>query len=324
MSRSVKEELADLRECEENPALPDLVVRLQRALQSKNNRTIERAANLIAVHNERSLADDICAAYNRFLVDPLKTDPGCLAKTALVEALRQTEYPKNKFFLEGIHYRQYEPGFGGETDTAAQLRAYCGFALIQQSHPQALSELVDLLTDREKTARAGAARAIAHAGSSESVLLLRLKIALGDPSPEVMGECFAGLLQLDGEHAITRVAQFLNDPSEDLQCEAAIALGETHSPTAFELLKELLPRANSREFERVLLASIGLLSLPEAVDYLLSLVTTEDIDLSVAAIKALSHIRDRTVVQDRLTAVVEKVSHRRLTQALREAFPRPD
>jgi hypothetical protein len=322
LPRSAQDELLALRECEENPSLEDALDRLRRGLSSKRNRTVERAAKLAAAQQRRELLDDLAGAYQGFLGEPRKTDPGCLAKTAIVEALWQLEYPEADFFLQGIRYHQYEPGFGGETDSAAQLRACCGFALIQQSHPRALGELVDLLADSEKTARAGAARAIAHGGGRESALLLRLKVALGDPSPEVLGECFSGLLQLEGEEAIPRVAKYLYDPAEDLRCEAAIALGETHSQIAFQHLEKQIHKADSREYERVLYAAIGLLSLPEAVDYLLSLVTSDDVRQSILAIKGLTHCRDRQAIEERLAQIVDQIGNRDLLQAFQEAFPR--
>lgn len=322
MPKSAQSELAALRECEENPSLEDILDRLRHGLSSKRNRTVERAAKIVAAQQRRELLDNLAGAYERFLDEPRKTDPGCLAKTAIVEALWQLEYPDADFFLQGIRFHQYEPGLGGETDSAARLRACCGFALIQRSHPRAMGELVDLLADREKTARAGAARAIAHGGGRDSALLLRLKVSVGDPSPEVLGECFSGLLQLEGEEAIPRVAKYLHDPEEDFRCEAAIALSETHSPTAFEILKRHIPRAESREYGRVLFAAIGLLSLPTAVDYLLSLVRGNDVQQAILAIKGLTHSRDRQAIEERLGQIIDQTGHRDLLQAFREAFPR--
>ena len=320
MPRSAQDELLALRECEENPSLEDALDRLRRGLSSKRNRTVERAAKLAAAQQRRELLDDLAGTYQRFLGEPRKTDPGCLAKTAIVEALWQLEYPEADFFLQGIRYYSYEPGFGGETDSAARLRACCGFALIQQSHPRALEELVDLLADTEKTARAGAARAIAHGGGRESTLLLRLKVLLGDSSPEVLGECFSGLLQLEGEEAIPRVAKYLQAPEEDVRCEAAIALGETHSLIALQHLEMQIHKADSREYERILYSAIGLLSLSEAVDYLLSLVTSENVQQSILAIKGLTHCRDRQMIEQRLARAVEESGNRMLLQTFREEF----
>ncbi len=320
MSGSTSNEMAPLRECEANPHHPDAEARLRQGLASANNRTVELAARLAGQQQHKILSGELCLAYDRFLAGEAQSDPGCLAKTEIVDALRQLDYYDAEFFLKGIHYRQYEPGWGGETDSAARLRALCGFALIQQSHPRAMSLLVDLLADPEKTARAGAARAIAHGGGPESELLLRLKISLGDPAPEVMGECFAGLLRIDPHGGIPRVAPFLADPSEDLASEAAIALGETRLPAALPYLQTQLLRTTSREYVRTLLTAIGLLSTAEAVEHLLSLVAEGDYDTAVAAIDALTHCRERQTIKAKLTELVNQPANSRLRHAVATAF----
>jgi HEAT repeat protein len=320
MANSSPSELALLRQCEVDPPHPEAEARIRAGLTSANNRVVELAARLVGEQGRTSLTDDLRAAYDRFLAAGENTDRGCLAKTAIVDALRLLNYDDADFFLAGIRFHQYDPGFGGSTDSAARLRALCGFALIQQSHPQAMSELVDLLSDAEKTARAGAARALAHGGGRESEWLLRLKISLGDKAPEVMGECFAGLLRLDPRQGIVRVAPFLSDPSEELACEAAIALGETRLPAALPYLQTQLLRTKSRDYTRTLLMAVGLLGTPEAIDHLLSVVEAGDYDVAVAAIDALGNCRDRTAIKERLDHIVNKPANARLRNALASAF----
>lgn len=320
MAGSASNEMAPLRECEANPAHPEAEARLRRGLTSSNNRVVELAARLTGQQQRKSLNNELRLAHDRFLVGDGENDRGCLAKTEIVDALRQLDYDDDEFFLTGIRYHQYDPRFGGSTDSADRLRALCGFALIQQSHPRALSELVDLLTDPEKAARAGAARAIAHGGGRESELLLRLKIALGDPAPEVMGECFAGLLRLDPHQAIPRVAPFLADTSEELACEAAIALGETRQPAALPYLQTQLLRTKSHDYTRTLLVAIGLLGTTEAVEHLFSVVSEADYDTAVAAIEALANCREREAIKEKLTALVNQPANTRLRHALASAF----
>ena len=312
---------ARLRALENDPTLPDLEETLSAALASANNRLVGRAAVLIAKHKWEFFADDLRRAYERFLENPVKTDRGCEAKTPLCEALRQIEYDDADFFLEGIRYRQQEPGYGGENDTASELRAICGFSLIQLNDSRAMSELVDLLGDPEKTARAGAARAIAHGRGQASELLLRLKINLGDPEPEVLGECFAGLLRLDPSGGIARIAKFLLHPSEDVCCEAALALGESRTEAAFAPLREQAERRHGRDFENVLLTSIGLLGVPWSVDYLLQVVTGPDIGAAIAAIRALRHCRDPRSFAPRLLKAVAQTKSRQLDQICADEFP---
>jgi HEAT repeat protein len=312
--------MAPLRECEANPAHPEVESRLRQGLLSANNRAVELAARRVGPQQRKSLTNELRLAFDRFLAGDGQNDRGCLAKTEIVDALRLLDYDDAEFFLAGIRYHQYDPRFGGSTDSADRLRALCGFALIQQSHPRALSELVDLLTDPEKAARAGAARAIAHGGGRESELLLRLKIALGDPAPEVMGECFAGLLGLDPHQAIVRVAPFLDGKSEELASEAAIALGETRQPAALPYLQTQLLRTESRDYTRTLLMAIGLLGTTEAVEHLFSIVAGGNYDTAVAAIEALANCRERAAIKEKLTALVNEPANTRLRHALASAF----
>jgi HEAT repeat protein len=322
LTGSASNEMVPLRECEADPEHPDAEARLRRGLASGNNRVIELAARLAGEQQRKPLIAELRTAYERCLKNVKKTDPGCLAKTAIVDALRLLEYDDDQFFLANIRYRQYEPAWGGETDSAARLRAICGFALIQQSHPDAMSELVDLLADPEKTARAGAARAIAHGGSSESEHLLRLKISLGDPAPEIMGECFSGLLRLNPRGNLNRVTRFLENPLEELASEAAIALGESRLPDALTALDRQLQRTTSTDLARSLLTAIGLVGSTEASECLLRAVIKGDYDRAVAAIDALAHCgeREREEVKCRLLEIVNQPQNARLKHAVASAF----
>ena len=321
MPSNDKRLMTRLRALENDLALPDLEETICEALANSNNRLVGRAAAIVGKQKLEYFVDDLCMAYERFLENPLTTDRGCEAKIPLCEALRQIEYDDADFFLEGIHYRQHEPGYGGETDTAAELRAICGFALMQLNDSRAMSELVDLLGDSEKTARAGAARAIAHARGQASELLLRLKIDLGDSEPEVLGECFAGLLRIDPNGGIGRIAKFLMHPSENVCCEAALALGESRIEAAFAPLREQADRRHGRDFENVLLTSIGLLSVPQSVDYLLQVVIGPDVGAAIAAVRALRHCRDPRSFAERLLKVVALTKNRQIDQVCAEEFP---
>jgi HEAT repeat protein len=320
LAGSASSEMAPLRECEADADHPDAEARIRRGLTSGNNRVVELAARLAGEQQRKSLVAELRAAYERCLKNVKQTDPGCLAKTAIVDALRLMEYDDDQFFLTNIRYRQYEPGWGGETDSAARLRAICGFALIQQSHPEAMSELVDLLADPEKTARAGAARAVAHGGSTESEHLLRLKISLGDTAPEVMGECLSGLLRLNAKTNLNRVARFLENPSEELASEAAIALGESRLPEALTALDRQLQRTTSTDLARSLLTAIGLVGSCEASECLLRAVIRGDYDRAVAAIDALAHCGDRDEVKRKLLEIASQPQNARLKNVVASAF----
>ena len=104
-----------------------------------------------------------------------------------------------------MRHVQMEPGWGGSSDTAVELRAVCAMGLASTTYPNKLRELVNLLVDREWQARAGAVRAIAAVGSDAAALLLRFKALSGDKEPEVLSECFSGLLAIEGAEALPLV-----------------------------------------------------------------------------------------------------------------------
>ncbi len=111
-------------------------------------------------------------------------------------------------YLKGMKHVQMEPVWGGSVDTAAELRAVCAMGLASTRWPDKLRELVHLLVDREWQARAGAARALGAIGSEPALLLLRLKALSGDPEPEVLADCFTGLLVAEDAERCRFVASF--------------------------------------------------------------------------------------------------------------------
>src|SRR5207245_3725537 len=164
----------------------------RKALADRSNYVAARAAEMVSEFEIRTLVPELIAAFSRMSIDPSKTDPQCLAKTAIVEALVRIEQDDQDFFLQGMQYRQPESVWGGEQDSAAQLRGTCALGLAQSSCGDTidvLNHLADLLADPEKPARVGAARAIAQFSRLQGVPLLRLEIRVGEEAADVMGEC---------------------------------------------------------------------------------------------------------------------------------------
>ena len=321
MAENVSLLMARLRAAEGNPHADDVEQTIRNTLAAENNRLVGRAAALVAQHEWEDFEDDLRSAYTRFLEDPCEKDPGCEAKTKLCGALRLTGYADGDFFYNGIRYRQFDPAYPEAIDSAAELRAICGFALIQLNDSRAMRALVDLLGDPEKTARAGAARAIAHGRGETAELLLRLKIQLGDVEPEVLGECFDGILRINVRDGIASVAEFLSHHNEDVQCEAALALAYTRDAVAFAPLRRKADARPSRDFERALLMSIGLLGVPESIDYLLQVISAGDEDAAIEAVRALRHCRDVRTFGERLLQAADRANNRLISQACANEFP---
>jgi len=159
-------------------------------LADKHFRVVCKAATLTGERALPDLTPDLLTAYGRFLEDPVKRDPNCMAKGAIARALVNLGCDDVDFYLAGIRYTQLEPVWGGSADTAIDVRCSCALGLVNTRYSRAIQELTTLLHDREARARAGAARAISCGSSREAEAVLRLKVLVGDAESEVIGECF--------------------------------------------------------------------------------------------------------------------------------------
>ncbi len=140
-----------------------------------------------------------------------------------------------------MRHVQMEPVWGGSVDTAAELRAICAMGLANTRYPGKLRAMVDLLVDREWQARAGAVRALAVAGSEAALLLLRFKALSGDPEPEVIADCFTGLLSAEGADAVPFVASFADSKDKEVKDAAILALGASRRADAIEWMIAAFP-----------------------------------------------------------------------------------
>lgn len=314
--------LGDQVAAEELPA-DAAVVELCKALEHRNSRVVARAAAIcrnLPIKGHESLEPSLVTAYPRFLKNPVKTDPGCEAKLALLDALRIVDYTDIDFYLAAIKYEQHEPIWGGTTDTAAELRATAALALVRLPTPDLVLHLVDLLVDKEPAARAGAIRALVGSGRMEAEPLLRLKLHTGDSRPEVMGECYSALLTLSADRSLELVARRLESDNREVRNEAAIAIGESRHADAFSHLKSAFEEHTDPEDHRALALAMGLLRSEEAVAYLISNIKQEDAERAAAAIIALSHSRDLENVEDRTRAAVNACDHRYVARVFNEEF----
>jgi hypothetical protein len=271
--------LESLREASPPVAEPALA----KALTLRNNFLVAKAANLALHHNLTSLIPALAAAFPRFLEDAVKSDPQCWAKNALAKTLAAFEYQESELFLLGLRHLQLEPVWGGldggpsKSDTAGTLRGTCALALVQcrevNSH-RLLTLLTPLFADRQLSVQVNAARAVEQVGTGSAALLLRLRAELGSGEPELLGACYSGVLALEGPSAIPWAAQFLT-LEDDAAGEAAMAIAQTHTPEAFELLRTCFARIKDPWFRNAVLQAIALTRQQPATDWLLRLISDE-------------------------------------------------
>lgn len=298
---SLEEELAALAGLD--PAAPRATQQqaIQQALGSKQQRVVARAATLAGERNLHELIPDLVAAWPRFLDSPVKRDPRCLAKTALTVALFKLEFEDPEFWLAGMRYRQQEPGWGAAADSAVDIRCNSALALANSRYSRATAELALLLNDSERGVRSGAARAISCCNPHEAEPLLRFKVVVGDADPEVMGECFSGLLAIAPEESMALVAERLRAKDSGVADYAALALGESRHPAALKHLQDTWNVTPGwSELRQVLARAAALHRSPEALDWLVTIIERGDDKSADIAADALS-------VFDRNDKLMERV-----------------
>ncbi len=218
---------------------PETVSKELRAyLANRSNLVVAKAAKIAGELHATELISELVAAFERLMKDPQKLDKRCAAVTEIVGALYEMDYCEPEVYLRGLRHVQMEASFGPPVDAAAALRGMCAQGLLRTRYRDALTEVLQLLVDREPPARLGAVRALALNGGEAGVLLLRLKALTGDAEPEVLGQCFSGLLAAAPEQSLAFVAKYVDDEDESTAGAAIWALGESRLSSAVEILKE--------------------------------------------------------------------------------------
>ena len=314
---SVEEKLSAIRHLRELQPSPQVTSELRAALGDKSNVIVAAAAAIVGDQNHVGLSADLEAAFDRCLVDPLKSDKLCRAKIAIIQALDKLEHERTSIFLRAATHVQFEPVWGGSEDTAALLRAAAILALARVNYDSLLPLLVDSLTDSQKEVRIAAAQALGHHGSESASLLLRLKARMSDKEPDVISECLSGLLTCSPKENLPFVSQFLDSADTSTREAAILALGRSRLPEAFDLLKKSLQQHPIGLNEEIFLA-MAMLRLPVATEFLLEVVATEGETSASGALSALMIYRYDPALRDRIADAIGKNSSR----ALRAKFER--
>lgn len=277
--------LSELRHAE---APETVAVEVREFLRNRSNLVVAKAAKVVRELQLKTLVPDMLTAFNKLMADAPRLDKRCAATTEIASALYELNYEEPAPYLAGLKHVQMEASFGPPVDEAAKLRAVSAQGLVRTRHPDALTEVMQLLVDREPAARIGAVRALAVNGGEAGILLLRLKVLTGDAEPAVLGECFAGLLEASPAKSVPFVARYIDSEDGDVAQAAMLALGESRLPAAYEVLREKWSRTVSMPAKKILLAAMAASKLDEAIAFLMSLVETESIPAAAAAVEALS------------------------------------
>lgn len=316
--RTLEQTLDELSRLRREADSETLTSELRRALKSKNCFVVARAAEIAGERGLAALAEDLVRAFDTFCVDPLETDKGCRAKTAIADALFRLEYDAEGIFLRGIRHVQLEPVWGGRQDTAVELRGISASGLVQTGYADVLSELAHLLADDAAPARAAALRALGYVPREGVVPLLRYKALIGDDDPLVQSECFSALLGQDPEASLPFVAEFLDRGR--FQEVAAIALGASRRIEALELLEGWFERQFDSARRRTGLIAIATLRRDEAFHYLFELIASAEPPIATLAASAFEMYFEDERIRERVRESVEKRGDLELPVELRRAL----
>ena len=291
-SRKLEDVLDSLKAIRHDLTSEAAIATLKQVLKSRFSIAVAQAAKLVSRADLYALQPDLVRAFERFMKKPAETDPGCKAKECIAEILYRFEFSDEKVFLQGIHHVQMEATWGKKVDTAAGLRGICALGLVRMNYPDVMVELADLLADPEPVARSNAAKAIAYTENREGIPLLRLKVHIGDDNPQVLSECFVGLLKLDPERSLPFTKEFLAKCPALFQEAAALALGESRLEAALPILQQLWERSQQSDVKRVGLMAIAMLRHDAAIAFLLTLIaegTRTDAEDALLALKIYQH-----------------------------------
>jgi HEAT repeat protein len=309
--RSTDDKLDELEAAVASADAESLPAVLSRGLSDKHYRIVALAAHYAVDRLVYACVPDLLEAYPRFLANPVKRDPNCLAKKAIVRALYELDCDAADFYRTAIRYRQMEPVWGGTVDTATDLRTSAAMGLVASGYHRALVEVAELLIDSEPPVRAGAARAIACGNPREAELLLRAKVLAGDDEALVIGDCFAGLLAVEPDESVAFVGRFLARDDAAVAEAAALALGESRLPAALDALQTVWQEVYvPADLRRVLVRAAALHRSDASFDWLVTIVAEADTRIATETIDVLSIYRHNDRLSTRLKQALGQRSDR--------------
>lgn len=316
----VEQALDRLAALKNEAAGPAVAAELKVFLKNRSNLVVAKAAKLVCRAHAMELIPDLVAAFHRFMQNPSKLDKGCAAATEIVGALYELDYAEPEVYLLGIHHVQMEGSFGPPVDAAAKLRGVSALALARTRYPVALDEIVSLLVDEWPEARIGAVRAMAVSGGPAGALLLKLKILTGESEPDVLAECFSGLLTVAPESSLPFVAGFSDSENIAVAEAALLALGSSRLPEALDLLKARWEKTAGSPLRKTVLLAIAMIRSDAAIEFLLALLAECTPIMARDVLAGLALFRDNEKVRTQVESVVEQRNEKSVREIFAQEF----
>jgi HEAT repeat protein len=302
-------------------ALTDAVVAaVRKALASRYSLVSARAARIVKDRQLAGFNHDLVSIFTRYMQDPVKTDPGCNAKLAALEALDSAEYHDLDVFVTASQHVQKEAAWGPPVDTAGPLRARAVRALAHLGYADLFLVAGERLADPEPPVRQAAADALAHAGERSGAGLILAVLDRTEEDPVVRLAQLSCLMRLAPDWGLMRLEKKLSGPDEEAAELAAMALGESGREDAADLLLESMDGLPLAPRRAVILKALGLHRTERALSALLAVVAQGRAADAIAAVAALAVRRFDAGVPDRVQAAMLKNADVDLTRAYRENF----
>ncbi|MFT4976158.1 MAG: hypothetical protein ACI8S6_002054 [Myxococcota bacterium] len=297
----LEEQLAVVRAQRDAPDTPAL-----RAVLSAQLRGVSlvaaRTAQIIADRRLDGFEGDLRAAWARFITDPIRRDPSCGAKLAILEALDAMDDGDLALYAAASRLEQREPAWGPPVDTAPPVRARAALALGRTISSDALVLLGALLADEAPPVRRAAIEAIEARGGAPAAALLALRFCAGDDDPVAYGECASALVRLAPEEGVALIVPRLSEAGTLL----GYALAESRSPAALAALEDWLEGTVLSGGRAPIIDMIGAHRTDRAEEVLLSLV--EDGALSDAE-RAIVALARRAATESARQRLIEATAH---------------
>ena len=314
----IDQQLSALSALKTDPKSNPARTQLNAALKNKSNLIAARAANIICESMQTDFLPALVTAFDRFFTDG--ADKGCPAKTAIAGALYELGHNDSAPFIRGIHHVQMEASYGPAVDAAAELRGVCALGLARMGYPDVLLELAELLVDKEFQPRLMAVRAVAYTGSEDGAPLLRMKALTGDPEPEVVAECFIGLMKLSPGKSMPFVSRFLQSRDLSMVEFAAQAIGGSRTMAAFELLQQHWESLFQSDHRKPLLLGIAMTRQPAAIEFLIERITDDRPAPAADALTAMGIYKHDQAITTRVGNIVSERKETELIAAMKKAF----
>jgi len=165
-------------------------------------------------------------------------------------------------------------------------------------------------------------KALKYTAGEAAEVALRVKIHAGDTAPEVIGEAFIALLDIDPERELPFVTECLHGGDTARTEQAALALGTARLPESFAILQKFWASNTDLELRKPLLLAIALTRSDEAFSYLLNILAEESLTTALHALEALAIIygpeKNR---RERIAETIKKRHTPRLADAFMGYFP---